>query len=216
MVNAGGIVSYRGHRHRPTVLIQIAQWEDRAGLWARWIMLETGSLLIASPGMHEVTFDRTVIFVIEHDNQGSMGLVLNRPSDMLVSDALPDFGQLADPDRLYVGGPVEQGTALVLAEPLDPAAPDMHFMHDGIGLLDLAAERDPRLHLERARVFSGYTGWGPRQLETELRSGAWIIGRSEPGDLWACDSQNMWARVLARQGTMEDFLLSYPEQPWLN
>lgn len=179
-------------------------------------MVSTGSLLIASPGMHDSTFDRTVIFVIEHDEAGSMGLVLNRPSDMLVSDALPDFGTLADPDRLYLGGPVEQGTALVLAEPLDPAAPDMHFMHDGIGLLDLAAERDPSAHLERARVFSGYAGWGPRQLETELRSGAWVHGRCDPADLWAGDDQTLWARVLRRQGNMAEFLAAYPEQPWLN
>ncbi len=179
-------------------------------------MLHTGSLLIASPGMHDVTFDRTVVFVIEHDDGGSMGLVLNRPSDMLVSDALPDFGAVADPDRLFVGGPVEQGTALVLAEPLDPASPDMHFMHEGIGLLDLATERDPVVHLERARVFSGYAGWGPRQLETELRGGAWIIGRCEPEDLWAFEWQNLWTKVLARQGAMVEFLADYPEQPWLN
>ena len=179
-------------------------------------MLSTGSLLIASPGMHDATFDRTVVFVIEHDEGGSMGLVLNRPSDMLVSDALPDYGQVADPDRLYLGGPVEQGTALVLAEPLDPAAPDIHFMHDGIGLLDLATERDPELTLERARVFSGYAGWGPRQLETELRSGAWIVAPCDPKYLWAGDTQTLWARVLSGQGAMQDFLSSYPEQPWLN
>lgn len=179
-------------------------------------MLETGSLLIASPGMHDATFDQTVILILEHDGTGSMGLVLNRPSDMLVSDALPDFGSLVEPDRLYMGGPVEQGTALVLAEPSDPASPDMHFLHDGIGLLDLATERDPNVHLIRARVFSGYAGWGPRQLETELRIGAWIIGRSEPSDLWACDSRALWTKVLARQGDMAEFLAAYPEQPWLN
>lgn len=179
-------------------------------------MLDTGSLLIASPGMHDATFDRTVVFVIEHDEAGSMGLVLNRPSELLVSDALPDFGLFAHPDRLYVGGPVEQGTALVLAEPSDPASPDMHFMHNGIGLLDLATKRDPSVHLERARVFSGYAGWGPRQLETELRSGAWIIGRCDPSDLWAGEWQTLWARVIGRQGDMADFLSAYPEQPWLN
>ncbi|MFT7475198.1 MAG: putative transcriptional regulator [Verrucomicrobiales bacterium] len=180
-------------------------------------MLSTGRLLLASPGMHDVTFDRTVIFVIEHDEGGSMGLVLNRPSDMLVSDALPDFGSLANPDRLYLGGPVEQGTALVLAEPVDPAAPDMHFMHEGIGLLDLATERNPVQHLERARVFSGYAGWGPRQLESELRSGAWVVAKTEPTDLWAAaDYQSLWAKIMARQGSMADFLSQYPEQPWLN
>ena len=179
-------------------------------------MLTSGALLLASPGMHETTFDRTVIFLLEHDESGSMGLVLNRPSDMLVSDALPDFGRLANPDRLYLGGPVEEGTALVLAEPVDPAAPDMHFMHNGIGLLDLATDRDPAFHIQRARVFSGYAGWGPRQLEGELRGGAWILGRCLDDDLWSTDHQRLWGQVLARQGHMSDFLQHYPVQPWLN
>lgn len=179
-------------------------------------MLTSGALLLASPGMHENTFDRTVIFLLEHDESGSMGLVLNRPSDMLVSDALPDFGCLANPDRLYLGGPVEEGTALVLAEPVDPAAPDMHFMHNGIGLLDLATDRDPTFHIQRARVFSGYAGWGPRQLEGECRSGAWVIGHCRDEDLWATDHQRLWGQLLARQGTMGEFLGHYPVQPWLN
>jgi len=179
-------------------------------------MLTAGTLLVASPGMHDTTFDRTVIFLVEHDDGGSMGLVLNQPSDMLVSDALPDYSRVVGPERLYLGGPVEQGTALVLAEPLDPAAPYMHYMHNGIGLVDLAEDQDPAFVLERARVFSGYAGWGPRQLENELRSGAWIIARCEEADLWAVDHQRLWARVMARQGDMAEFLLEWPEQPWLN
>ena len=179
-------------------------------------MLSNGTLLLASPGMHDSTFDRTVIFLLEHDESGSMGLVLNRPSDMLVSDALPGFDLSIQPERLFLGGPVEQGTALVLAEPLDPAAPDMHFMVDGIGLLDLGADLEPRLHLQRARVFSGYAGWGPRQLENELRSGSWIIAHSSPDDLWSTDHQRLWAKLVARQGKMPEFLAAYPGQPWLN
>jgi len=180
-------------------------------------MLTSGALLLASPGMHESTFDRTVIFLLEHDESGSMGLVLNQPSEMLVSDALPDFGTLSSShQRLFLGGPVEQGTALVLAEPLDPAAPDMHFMHDGIGLLDLATDRDPAQHLQRARVFSGYAGWGPRQLEGELRAGAWVIGHCLEDDLWATDHHRLWGQIMARQGEMTEFRAAYPVQPWLN
>ncbi len=173
-------------------------------------------LLVATPGMHDVTFDRTVIFLLEHDESSSMGLVLNRPSDMLVSDAIPQLDAVARPERLYVGGPVEQGTALVLAEPVDPAAPDMYFMNEGIGLLDLTDEPSPRSQLERARAFSGYAGWGPRQLETELRHGSWILAPCVPSDLWESNHQNLWAQVIQRQGAMAEFLCAYPEQPWLN
>lgn len=185
-------------------------------MWQDWDMLDSGMLLVATPGMHDVTFDRTVIFLLEHDESSSMGLVLNRPSDMLAADAIPQLPTFARPERLYVGGPVEQDTALVLAEPVDPAAPDMYFMHDGIGLLDLGVEHGITCQLERARAFSGYAGWGPRQLETELRHGSWILARCQPSDLWDQDHQHLWARVMARQGTMSEFLNAYPEQPWLN
>lgn len=178
-------------------------------------MLESGMLLVATPGMHDVTFDRTVIFLLEHDESSSMGLVLNRPSEMLVRDAIPQLDTVTRPERLFLGGPVEQDTALVLAEPVDPASPGMYFMHGGIGLVDLADEA-PTGKLERARAFSGYAGWGPRQLEAELRSGAWILARCEPSDLWDHDYQHLWARVIARQGNMSTFLATYPEQPWLN
>lgn len=178
-------------------------------------MLRSGMLLIATPGMHDVTFDRTVIFLLEHDESSSMGLVLNRPSDMLVSDAIPQLDLRTRLDRLYIGGPVEQDTALVLAEPIDPAAPDMYLMNNGIGLLDLGTQGPPS-RLERARAFSGYAGWGPRQLESELRSGAWILGECESSDLWNPDPNHLWARALARQGKMTEFLKQYPGQPWLN
>ena len=185
-------------------------------LWQDWFMLSSGMLLVATPGMHDVTFDRTVIFLLEHDESSSMGLVLNRPSDMLVSDAIPQLGAERLAERLYVGGPVEQGTALVLAEPVDPASPDMYFMHEGIGLVDLGTEGVETGLLERARAFSGYAGWGPRQLETETRNGAWILAPCEESDLWDSDHQHLWARVIARQGNMTEFLSAYPEQPWLN
>jgi len=137
-------------------------------------MVAAGELLVASPGMHDSTFDRTVILLLEHDESGSMGLVLNRPSDIRVADALPNMASVAEPDVLFLGGPVEEGTALVLAEPADPAAPDMHYMRDGVGLFDLGRSELAEAKLVRVRVFSGYVGWGPRQLEGELRTGSWI------------------------------------------
>ena len=180
-------------------------------------MVAAGELLIATPGMHDGTFDRTVILIVDHDEDGSMGLVLNRPSDIRVSDALPSMAGLAEPSVLFLGGPVEEGTALVLAEPADPASTSMHFMRDGIGLVDLnTPESDDAQELLRVRVFSGYAGWGPRQLETELRSGAWITASADPGDLWSASADTLWARVLRRQGGLTRFLSNYPDQPWLN
>ncbi len=176
-------------------------------------MPRAGDLLLASPGMHDSIFDRTVILLLDHGVEGSMGLVLNRPSPLTVSATLPQFAERAEPDLLYVGGPVEEGTALVLAEPVDPVEPALHHLHNGVGLVDLG---DDVPALQRIRVFSGYSGWGPRQLEGELRQGAWITAPCAEGDVWTLDSENLWARALRRQGGLTSFLADYPDQPWLN
>ena len=89
-------------------------------------------------------------------------------------------------------------------------------IRDSIGLVDLGNETGETGRLERARAFSGYAGWGPRQLETETRSGSWILAPCEEQDLWDSDHQQLWAKVIARQGAMTEFLAAFPEQPWLN
>jgi len=179
--------------------------------------VRAGNLLVASPGMHESIFDRTVIILLENDDEGSTGLVLNRPSEITASSALPPAAGLAIPDRVFLGGPVEEGTALVLAEPHDPAMSELHFARNGIGLLDLGGmDLFDQQHLARIRVFSGYAGWGPNQLNEELNAGAWIPTDALPEDIWHVDSNTLWAKVLRRQGGMTRFLASYPDQPWLN
>ncbi len=179
-------------------------------------MLRAGDLLLASPGMHDSIFDRTIIHVFDHGPHGSMGLVLNRPTPITVSAALPQFAELAQPDLLYVGGPVEEGTALVLVEPVDPATDTLHHLHNGVGLLDLSEEA-PLDGIQRLRVYTGYTGWGPGQLDAEMERGAWITAPCEPDDIWTRDrGEQAWATVLRRQGGLTSFLRDYPDQPWLN
>jgi len=177
-------------------------------------MTSAGDLLLASPGLHDGIFDRAVIFLLDHSPEGSMGLVLNRPSELRVEEALPTLDLTDGADPVYLGGPVEEGTALVLAEPADPIGADLHYARGGVGLIDLALPEP--VQVIRARVFSGYAGWGPRQLETELRSGAWVIAPSREEDLWEDDSDDMWARIMSRSGVIDDFLRQYPGQPWLN
>ena len=177
-------------------------------------MVDAGQLLVATPSMHESTFDRTVILLLEHSDESSMGLVLNRRSPLKVSEALPTVSAIAEPDQIFLGGPVEEGVALVLAQADDSSA-ELHLESGGIGLIDLASN-DPTHSIKRARVYSGYAGWGPRQLESELRSGSWIVAAAESSDLWASEADCLWARVIARQGDLSDFLAEFPQQPWLN
>ena len=149
-----------------------------------------GQLLLASPALFDPNFRRAVVLVTEHTEDGAAGLVLNRPSETAVSDAVPDLVPLVGGEEpVYVGGPVQESAVLVLAEFDDPDDAAMLIVDDvgfvpGDGDFDLLAGAT-----RRARVFAGYAGWGPGQLEAELEESSWIIepsaallvGRGQPG-----------------------------------
>src|SRR5205085_6337600 len=130
-------------------------------------------------------FRRTVVLVGEHREEGAMGLVLNRPSDVTVGEAVPPLADVAGPDsRVHVGGPVQPEAVLVLAEFSDSATAatlvvgDVGFASSDGDLEEVAGA------VRRARVFAGYSGWGPGQLETELEEESWLVEPAEGVDLF--------------------------------
>ena len=139
---------------------------------------------MATPVIGDVNFDRTVVLVLEHGDDGALGLVLNRPTDVAVLDPLPEWnGLAAQPSVVFVGGPVEQGAAIGLARArLGDPAEGWSPVLDGIGTLDLS--RDPSelaSGIEQVRVYAGYAGWGPGQLEGELSVDAWLVVNPRAG-----------------------------------
>lgn len=183
--------------------------------------MHRGSLLVAAPQLTDPNFHRTVVLVLEHDANGSVGLVLNRPAATSVSAILPQWGLggvLADPPVVFVGGPVAPDAAIGLARVIGGAAPGA-----GTGLLgehdlvDLAAGPDEQERsVRQLRVFVGYAGWGPGQLQAECRSGAWFVVRAEEGDLLSPEPQELWRRVLRRQPGRLAMLASFPIDPAVN
>lgn len=178
-----------------------------------------GRLLVATPVIGDANFDRTVVLVLDHNEDGALGLVLNRPTDLAVLEPLPEwYGLAADPSVVFVGGPVEQGAAIGLGAADAGAEPDGWSPVLGrIGTLDLSRHpSDLGVDVEQVRVFAGYAGWGPGQLEGELAVGAWIVCDAEPADVLDDDPATLWSRVLRRQGG-DLALLSYcPPDPSLN
>ena len=166
-----------------------------------------GRLLIASPTLLDPNFFRTVIFVLEHGEEGAAGLVLNRPSDTDVADVLPGWEDLTGrPAVVFAGGPVAPGSAICLA-----LAPTGGPVHEGLSRLSgpVAAvdlEREPAELspvVTTARMFSGYAGWGEGQLEAEIDEGAWFVVDAEPGDAFSSRPDSLWRDVLRRQrGTL--------------
>src|SRR5919112_4287891 len=135
-----------------------------------------GQLLIASPVLVDPRFHRTVILIAEHTDEGAMGLVLNRPAETLVTDAVPDLAWLASEDaNVFVGGPVAETAVIVLAEFDQPELAGA-LVDGDLGFIGADADEPEQLEgaVRRARVFAGHAGWGPGQLEDELAEEAWI------------------------------------------
>ena len=177
-----------------------------------------GRLLVAGPTLEDPNFLRTVVLVGEHNDEGALGVVLNRPSDTTVGEAVPDLEDLTGAeDPVHVGGPVQPSAVLVLAEYEEPAEAPQLVTGD-VGFLALEDEDEQELdHLEkplrRARVFAGYAGWGPGQLEHELERDDWIVTDSQAEDVFDEDAATLWSRVLERQGGQLRLVARMPLDP---
>ena len=181
--------------------------------------VEPGVLLVASPLLGDANFTHTVVYVLDHRGDGSVGVVLNRPSDVTLLDVLPQWWDLAStPRTLFVGGPVETNAALCLAEARPGAMPAGWTAVSGpIGLTDL--DTDPaalETDLHQVRVFAGYAGWGGGQLADEISEGAWLVVAGHPGDVFADPGTDLWRGVLRRQGGKVALLATYPDDARLN
>lgn len=174
-----------------------------------------GSLLVAAPGLLDANFRRTVIYMIEHRDRGSLGVVLNRPSEVPVRDVLPSWAALSSRPDVFIGGPVEAETALCLAA--------VHTGHDPASLRGLVAVRGPVAlvdldgdpvalgpRLRGLRVFAGYSGWDAGQLAEEIKRGDWIVVPALPDDVLDRRDTGLWGQVLRRQGIPLALLATYP------
>jgi putative transcriptional regulator len=171
-----------------------------------------GQLLISSPLLHDPNFRRTVVLMTHHDEEGAMGLVLSRPSEIRVSDAVPELADLPGDELVYVGGPVQPEAVVVLVE--HESEPEMPIVGN-IAFMQADADLD-ELDSVRARVFAGYSGWGPGQLEGELEESSWIVVPAEPDDAFAPDPDELWRTVLHRKGGKFALIATMPYDPKLN
>jgi putative transcriptional regulator len=174
-----------------------------------------GKLLVSSPALIDPNFRKTVVLIAHHDEDGAMGLVLSRPSDVAAVDAVPLLGGIpgAD-DPIFVGGPVQPEAFMVLAEFDDvgeAAAPIM----GALGFMPADAEPDD-LTIRRLRLFAGYSGWGGGQLEAELEESSWIVVDAIADDAFADDPDELWRVVLHRKGGPFSLMENMPFDPGLN
>ncbi len=175
-----------------------------------------GQLLIARPSLLDPNFWRTVVLIVEHSPDGALGLVLNRPSDSTVAEAVPQLGELCAPDdELLVGGPVQPSAVMVLAEFDDPADAAL-IAFDDVGILRSGDADQPVTGLRAARAFAGHAGWGPGQLDGELERGDWILEVARRQDAFATEPRELWPSVLTRKGGSYALIARMPPDPSLN
>ncbi len=158
---------------------------------------------MSAPATGDENFDQTVILVVEHDDEGALGLVLNRPTDERVTDHLPQLEErLASPAVFFSGGPVGTGGLLVVGrrrlagveEYVTPVVgPVVLVQPDAMieGLVDA---------VDVVRLFTGYSGWAPGQLDAELAAGGWHVVDALPDDVFCVDPDGLWRSVMRRQG----------------
>ncbi|MEI2779183.1 MAG: YqgE/AlgH family protein [Tetrasphaera sp.] len=180
----------------------------------------TGRLLVATPEIGDGVFRRSVVLVLHHGDDGAQGIILNRPLEAEVDAVLPRWGRLAvGGPQVYYGGPVQTDSALgVVSLPGGALEPNgIKRLYDEVALVDLEADPDDvGLHIQGMRVFVGYAGWSPGQLENEIATGSWYVVDRVAGDALALDAERLWRLVLARQFGPLSLLATFPDDPSLN
>jgi putative transcriptional regulator len=189
----------------------------------------TGRLLVATPALGDSNFERSVVLVLDHDEDGALGVVINRPTPVDVAEVLPVWQPLAtEPGVLFQGGPVALDSALGLA--LVPGAGDEEPLGwrrvvGRVGLVDLDVPPEVlAAGVSRLRIFAGYAGWSAGQLEEELAEGSWYVvdarfggtGPGDTGDPFSEAPENLWRAVLRRQGGDLAMVSTYLDDPSLN
>ena len=179
---------------------------------------------MATPDLDDPNFDGTVVLLLEHGPEGALGVILNRPSELPVSEAMagpPTDGEmswddLADtPAVIFVGGPVRPNAVIALGRVPGVADPDRWEPLSGdLGVINIGDGPVPAVgEIAALRVFAGYAGWSGPQLEDEIDSGAWFVIDADPHDCYSPAPELLWRAVLRRQGGM---FTTVTDNPLLN
>ncbi len=187
-----------------------------------------GRLLVATPNLGDPNFERTVVLVLEHGDEGALGVVLNRPSELDLAEPLPEWARAAaHPPVVFIGGPVAPSAAVCLArlgprgaaegwQPL-PGARGPSGDAGPVGTLDLDSDPDEAIpRLDEIRVFAGYAGWGAEQLAAEIEEGSWYVVPGLPDDVFLPDTSGLWRQVMRRQPGDLALHATRPADPELN
>ncbi|CAM3592395.1 YqgE/AlgH family protein [Nocardioides zeicaulis] len=180
----------------------------------------SGLLLVATPALQDPNFVDTVVLLLDVTDEGALGVVLNRPSQVLVADVLEPWRDVVvEPEVLFRGGPVGTDGALAVAwlRDEDDAPVGWRQVRGQLGMVDLDTPTElVDGSLESMRVFAGYAGWGAHQLAGEVERGDWYVVDGEPSDPFLLDPTDLWRAVMRRQPGSLAWHVNRPVDPDLN
>ncbi|MGH2589557.1 MAG: YqgE/AlgH family protein [Actinomycetota bacterium] len=175
-----------------------------------------GSLIVAGPSLWDPNFRRAVVLIGHHDDEGAVGVVLNRASEVEVAAAAPPLAGLVGlGERLFMGGPIQPQAAVVVADFEHPERAEV-VAFGSIGFLPDEVDPEEIGALRRVRVFAGYAGWGPGQLEREVDEGSWIVEPARPDDVFTEEQDQLWSDVVRRKGPAYRLIATMPLDPSMN
>jgi putative transcriptional regulator len=178
-----------------------------------------GRLLVATPALGDPNFERAVVLILEHGDDGAIGVVLNRPTGTDVAEPLPGWRRLAaEPQVVFAGGPVSPDAAICLARSWPDEFTDAYEpLLGALGTVDLSVDPDDvSSAVQAVRIFAGYAGWGDGQLEAEIAAGAWFVVEARAEDVLSADPETLWEDVLRRQRGKLAFYANFPPDPARN
>lgn len=172
-----------------------------------------GRLLVAGPALVDGNFRRTVVLLVDDDDEGAVGVVLNRATTAPLDGPLEPYARAATaPACLFAGGPVEPTAVIALGRTVPESTGDADFPLAGVRLVGLD-DADALAGIRQLRIFAGYAGWSNGQLDDELAQGAWFVVDAEPDDVFTTQPAALWATVLRRQQGRLRLLSTFPDNP---
>jgi putative transcriptional regulator len=175
-----------------------------------------GQLLVSTAALQDPHFRHTVILVGEHNADGALGVILNRPLNLTVGEGIPPLADLVGTEAtLYQGGPVQPESPVLLAEFEEGGTPDLPVF-GSVGFLVGDVSIGVTAGIRRARIYAGYAGWGAGQLEAELEEGSWVLDEAQVDDVFTENPELLWSRVLRRMGPDFESMARVPFDPRMN
>lgn len=173
---------------------------------------------MAAPALDDPNFELSVVYMLEDADEGALGVVLNRPSELPVSGTFETWlPYAAAPAVVFLGGPVSHSSVIAIAAgSAESTHPGWNAVAGDLGTVDLDSDPDEHVGLRHVRMFGGYSSWAPGQLEGELADDAWFVVDADPGDIHTATPDQLWWSVMARQSDELRMLRHYPREPWNN